>query len=101
MDYRKRNDLAADPTRPISYVCVDRGGADVRDVILIVDEKTGAVLEPDKFYGTWAVVAPSGKELYAGYREVYRKGSELLINPGRVHVIPQFGFFETLMVYDL
>ena len=101
MDYLKRNDLALDPTKPVCYVCVDRGGDAVRDVILIVDEKTGDVFEPEGFYGTWVAVAPHGKQVYSGYREVYRRGSKLLFNPSRLDVVSVFGAFDMLMVYDV
>jgi hypothetical protein len=101
MDYLRRNDLALHPTKAVCYVCVDRGGDNVRDVILVVDERTGDVLEHPRFFGTWCVVAPGGKELYAGYREIFQKGSRLLINPDRIHVVPEYGSFESLMIYDI
>ncbi len=101
MDYAGRNDLALHPSKPTSYVCVNRSGKGVHDVILIVDERTGDVLEPTKFYGTWAVVSPNGDELYAGYREVYQTGSTLLFNPDQIYIVPEYGTFDALLVYDI
>jgi hypothetical protein len=101
MDYRARTDLAPHPTQAVSYVCVEAGGDGPPYRILVVEEDTGEVLEPPGFYGTWAVVSPDGRELYAGYRELYQKGNRLLINPDRVHVVPEYGTFDALIVYDI
>ncbi len=101
MDYQARTDLAPHPTKAVCYVCVVTGGEGPPARILIVEEDTGDVLEPAGLYGSWAVVSPDGRELYAGYREIYQKGARLLINPDRVHVVPEYGTFDALMVYDI
>jgi len=101
MDYQARTDLAPHPTKAVCYVCVVTGGDGPPARILIVEEETGDVLEPAGLYGSWAVVSPDGRDLYAGYREIYQKGARLLINPDRIHVVPEYGTFDALMVYDV
>ncbi|MDY3552954.1 hypothetical protein R5W24_002044 [Gemmata sp. JC717] len=101
MDYRARTDLAPHPTRAVCYVCVVTGGDGPPARILIVEEDTGDVLEPAGLFGSWAVVSPDGRELYAGYRETYQKGARLLFNPDRIHVVPEYGTFDALIVYDI
>ncbi|VTR96210.1 dna gyrase subunit a : Uncharacterized protein OS=Rhodopirellula baltica SWK14 GN=RBSWK_05365 PE=4 SV=1 [Gemmata massiliana] len=101
MDYPSRTDLAPHPTRAVCYVCVVTGGEGPPARILIVEEDTGDVQEPAGLFGSWAVVSPDGRNLYAGYREVYQKGARLLFNPDRIHVVPEYGTFDALLVYDI
>jgi hypothetical protein len=102
MEYRARYDMALNPVKPITYVTVEKGGGDgPQQVVLIVNESTGDVLEPDNFFGRWVRVSPDGREVYTGYTEVYRKGSRLLFNPDRIHVIPEYGSIDALLVYDV
>lgn len=101
MNYQERTDLAPHPSRPVCYVCVVTGGDGPPARVLIVEEDTGDVLEPRGLLGSWAAVAPDGRTLYTGYREVFQKGSRLLFNPDRIHVVPEYGTFDALLVYDL
>jgi hypothetical protein len=101
MEYQARTDLAPHPTRAVSYVCVVTGGEGPPARILIVEEDSGDVLEPADLFGSWAVVSPDGRDLYAGYREVYQKGARLLFNPDRIYVVPDYGTFDALMAYDI
>lgn len=102
MDYRHRFDLALSPLRRECYVSVEKPTKDgLRSDILIVEEDSGDVREPPDFFGRWIRVSADGKALFAGYREVFEKGSRLLINPDRIHVIPEFGNIDLLIVYDL
>ena len=88
MDYPRRFDLALHPLRGISFVTVQKAtGEGLRNFILIVDESSGDVHEPETLIGTWVKVAPDGKILYAADKEVHAKG-------GRKPV-------DRLLVYDI
>lgn len=101
MVYRNRHDLALHPSKPISYATVETGKEGARDSILIVDEISGDVLEPQNFIGRWVKLSPDGRLLYAGYKDIYQKGDRLLVNPDRIHVIPEYGSIDQLYVYDI
>lgn len=101
MIYRNRWDLALDPSRATSYVTVEKGAEGARDVVLIVDEATGEVVEPGNFVGRWIKIAPDGRTAYTGYKDIYEKGSRLLVNPDRIDIIPEYGSIDVLYVWDL
>jgi hypothetical protein len=101
MIYPARWDLALHPWDPVSYVTVEKGTAGARDAVLVVDERTGDVLEPPDFVGRWVKVAPDGRTAYTGYKEAYRRGSQLLVNPGGIDVVPTYGIIDVLYVWDL
>ncbi|MDB5329259.1 MAG: hypothetical protein JWP03_410 [Phycisphaerales bacterium] len=105
MDYMRRNDLALNPTKPVSYVAIDKpaGGGEegFSHQILEVSESTGEVREPEDFVGTFLRAAPDGSRLYCGYKDIFKNGEELLINPNNVNVIPKYGNIDVLMIYDI
>lgn len=101
MIYRNRHDLALHPFKPLCYVTVEAGKEDIRDSILIVDEISGDVLEPQNFVGRWVKISPDGRLLYAGYKDIYQKGDRLLVNPDRIHIIPEYGSIDQLYIYDI
>jgi hypothetical protein len=102
MQYFALHDLCLIPDRDISYVMVEKSTSDgLEPQILIVNETTGDVHEPDNFGGTFGKVSPDGKKLYVGYKDIYQKGDRLLFNPDRIDVIPEYGNIDILMVYDI
>lgn len=102
MNYYRRSDLTLHPHRPVSYACIQKFiDEQTVSVVVVVDELSGEVREPQGAWGTWAEVSPDGRWLYAGYRETFVVGQRLLFNPGAVHVVPEYGDFCALLVYDL
>ena len=102
MDYSRRSDLCLNPVKPVSYVTVDKVSHDgVVHQILAVDELTGDVREPDDFLGTYVKVTPNGRVLYSAYRDIYKKGERLLINPDWIGTVPVYGNIDILIVYDI
>ena len=102
MDYPRRYDLALHPGKPACYVSVEKpSDHGLGKSILIVDEASGDVHEPEDFIGTWIRVSPDGKRLYAAYKGFYRKGDRLLVNPDRIHLIPEYGNIDWLIIYDI
>jgi hypothetical protein len=102
MDYRRRSDLCLHPFKNISYVSVEKptDGGFLKS-ILIVNEATGDVQEPDDLLGTWIKISPDGTTLYSGFADVYHKGDRLLVNPGRIDVVPDYGDIAWLIIYDI
>lgn len=94
-------DLALHPTRPLSYVAMSNGADVPRYHFVVYDEKAGAGRESEGFIGTWLAVDPGGRWLIAGYRDIYERGAELLINPDRWHVVPEYGSLDWLIRYRL
>lgn len=103
MDYSRRNDLCLNPVRPITYVSVDKASGEGGFIksILVVDEPSGDVHEPPRFIGTFLKASPDGSRLFAAYKDIYKRGEELLINPDRIDVVPRFGSIEILIAYDI
>ncbi len=94
-------DLALHPTKPISYVCF-RDSFDIPGCHFIVyDETTGKGRQGDEFIGARLAMDSTGRYLYAGYDDMYRRGSKLLLNPGRLHFVPDYGSISVLLRYDL
>ena len=42
-----------------------------------------------------------GTRLFAGYKDIYKKGDRLLFNPDRIDVIPEYGSIDILIIYDI
>jgi hypothetical protein len=102
MQYFRLHDLCLLPDRDISYVMVEKSTGDgLEPQILIVNETTGDVHEPDDFGGTWGKVSPDGKKLYVAYKDIYKQGDHLLFNPDHIDVVPDYGNIDILMVYDI
>lgn len=80
MDYRQLFDLALHPTKPVCYVTVEKIGlAGPRADILIVEENSGDVLEPEGFTGRWIEVSPDGKLLYAATTGIAEQADRLIV----------------------
>jgi hypothetical protein len=101
--YQRIRDLTLVPDRRVAIASVEnaldevRQNRDERQRIVIVDEKTGDVTEPDGVYGTWVVAEPSGKYLLTGYKDVYKEDGDLHVNPdGHVIEIPQYANVDVL-----
>lgn len=101
MVYRNRWDLALNPAKAICYVTVEKDIEGARDAVLIVDEASGDVFEPESFVGHWIKVAPDGKTAYTGYTDTYKRGAQLLVNPDHVQLVPDYRSIDILYVWDI
>jgi hypothetical protein len=104
MEYLNRIDLALHPTKPISFLSVDKPMGDApRPDILVIDEPTGEVHEYEDFLGRWIRISPDGKRLYAAYRESHGPGRPTLIAARRIHTMPgpSVNSIDLLIVYDI
>lgn len=94
--------LALHPLNPVCYVAIKNDIKPPRYRVLIVDEQTGKVRAPEDVIGTWVAVDPAGRYLYAGYKDIYERGSRFHINPGgRVIRMPNYGSIDWLISYSL
>jgi serine protease Do len=93
--------IALHPSMPVSYIAFSRGLDIPRDRFIVYHESKGEAREGEDLIGTYLAIDPSGKFLMTGYRDIYEKGSRLLINPDRVHVLPEYGSIDWLMRYSL
>jgi hypothetical protein len=94
-------DLALHPTKPYAYVAF-KASFDLPGYRFIVyDEQSGEGRESEEYVGTWLAMEPGGRWLIAGYRDIYESGSRLLINPDRMHVLPEYGNIDQLRRYRL
>lgn len=101
MTYRNRWDLALHPSKSMCFVTVEKGVNGARDAVLIVDEASGDVFEPENFVGRWIKIAPDGRTAYTGYKDVYKRGSRLLVNPNSIDLIPEYASIDILYVWDI
>jgi hypothetical protein len=102
MDYRNRWDLCLNPVLPICYVTVEKVTGDgLVNEILIVDERTGEVAEPEDFIGKYVKITSNGRILFSAFDMIYEKGDRLLFNPNRIEVVPEFGDIDILIAYDV
>ena len=80
--YKRINDLAPHPTRPVCVVSVEHVSDHVRknpaekQRIVIVDLESGKIHEPDEAYGTWLRMHPSGNYLFAGFHATFEAGPD-------------------------
>ena len=94
-------DMVAHPTLPICYVTFNVKGHLPRNRFLVFDEEKMQGQENNEWFGNWLAISANGEQLYTGYRDTYRKGSELLMNPNRWHVVPSYGSLDWMVKYDL
>lgn len=95
-------DYAIHPQLPVTYVTIKHDIHVPRFRILVVDELTGKVDAPKDAIGTWVEVDPSGRYLYAGYKDIYTKGVEFHVNPNwNLVEIPQYGNIDWVISYEL
>ncbi len=94
-------DLALHPTKPISYVALRDLARNPEAQFVVFDEVTGEGHESDEYVGSWIKADPKGRFLIVGYRDIYEAGSRLLVNPGRVDVVPEYGDISWLIRYSL
>lgn len=59
------------------------------------------MFEPEDFVGRWIKLSPDGRTAYTGYKDIYKKGSRLLVNPDNVFVVPEYGSIDVLYVWDI
>jgi S1-C subfamily serine protease len=101
MTHHGLRDIALHPTRPISYVAFKAGFDVPRYRFIVYNEQTGEGRESDDLIGTWLRVDPAGRFLVAGYTDLYEAGSRLLVNPDRIHVVPEYGRIDWLVRYEI
>jgi hypothetical protein len=95
--YQRIHDLTLHPTRRVAYVSVEgaiddvRNNPDEKQRVILVDEKTGDPSEPGDVFASWVIADPAGKYVYAGFRDVFRSGSDVRINgDGRLLETPEY-----------
>jgi len=94
--------LALHPLKSVSYVSThDAVGRIPSSHFLVFNEITGKGRQNESLIGSKLAVDRSGKFLYTGYDDLYRSGSELLMNPRRWHVLPRYGRLNLLLRYSL
>jgi len=97
----KAIDMAVHPAKPLCYVSFSHSFDIPSCAFVVVDEQTGKIRESEEYVGAWLQVDPSGRCLVTGYHDIYRSGSRLLVNPGRVHVLPEYGDLNWMIYYSL
>ncbi len=94
-------DLAAHPSKKISYVGIKHAVDVPRYLVLVVDEQTGKTIG-DPLLGTWVAIDPSGRHLITGYRDLYRTGTRFHINPNwTILSTPSYGGIDMLIRYEI
>jgi hypothetical protein len=101
--YKATTDLALHPNLPFTYIATDQPvEGEARYRVVVVDETNGEIREPENVVGTFLAVSPDGRHLYTGYKDLYRRGTRLFMNPdGRIWDSPQYGNIDILMIYDI
>jgi S1-C subfamily serine protease len=94
-------DLVLHPSRPLTYVAFKADVEFPRYRFLVYNETKGEGRESDDYLGTFLAVAPGGEFLIAGYRDIYERGANLIFNPDRIHVVPDYGSVDWLLRYRL
>ncbi len=94
-------DLALHPNKSLVYVAYRAGGEIPRFRFLLYDEKTGEAHELDHCIGKWLQVSPDGSFLIAGYSDLYERGQQMIVNPGNIFFVPEYGSIDWLIRYDL
>jgi len=94
--------LAIHPTQPIAYVsALTTPKQPLNTQFFVVDESTGKIQQSPEFAGSFLVVSRDAKHLVSGFTGYYHRGSRLLANSGRIHIVPSNGYFDLLMRYQL
>ncbi|NQU25284.1 MAG: trypsin-like peptidase domain-containing protein [Candidatus Nealsonbacteria bacterium] len=106
--YRRIRGVALNPVRSVTYVSVENSVDKIRDNsleeqhIMQVDERTGEITELPGVFGCFLAVDPNGRHLYAGFKDIYTRGSHFHINPGwRLLEVPDYGSIDILLRYSL
>jgi hypothetical protein len=94
-------DIVLHPKLPVAYVAYQARFDLPGFQFIVYQESKGEGREGDDYIGSTLAIDPEGKFLTAGYYDVYKKGSELLFNPGQVHVVPTYGSLDWLITYQL
>ncbi|MFO0819444.1 MAG: hypothetical protein U1A77_15965 [Pirellulales bacterium] len=80
--YKRINDLAPHPTRPLCVVSVEQVADHVRknpaenQRIVVVDLETDKIHEPEEAYGMWLRMHPSGNYVLAGFHAAFKSGPD-------------------------
>ena len=67
----------------------------------VVDETKGKARQEDDYIGGTLVIDAGGRRLLSAYSDNYRRGTQLLFNPGRIQALPRFGYLNWLISYKL
>ncbi|HBE69898.1 MAG TPA: hypothetical protein DDW52_17260 [Planctomycetaceae bacterium] len=98
---RKIVDIALHPNLPIIYAAVECIDQTPRYVILVVDEAEGEV-QRNVLLGNWIKIAPDGVRAYTGYHDLYRTGTDFMIDPNwNILDVPTYGSIDMLMQWQL
>lgn len=90
-------DLVLHPTLAVSYIGVSRSGVN----FIMLDEQTGELRQNEEWYGDYMAIDVNGQALVTGYDESFEVGQRLLINPDRIHVVPEFDSINVLIRYQI
>ena len=94
-------DLALHPTLNVSYVAGKTSFDIPGKRFYFIDESKGEARESEDFVGKWLQVDPAGQFLVAGYSDIYEQGAQLIMNPDRWHVVPDYGSLDFVIRYEL
>jgi len=100
VDYSQLVSMAADPTKPITYVGVLKPSVNSyfkSKPVLEVNESTGAVRELPEVFGMWLAMAPQGGRLYTGLHQMYRDG----LTWDAMGMRDKFSDVDVVATYDL
>jgi len=98
---RTVKDMVVHPTLPVCYVSAFVGGDLPQNRFIAFDERKMKGLENNDWFGNWLAISSDGKQMFTGYSDTYRSGSELLMNPTRWHIVPRYGSLNWLTRYSV
>jgi hypothetical protein len=101
LPYQEMCDIQLHPTLPLSYVSFKATGKIPRYRFVVFNERTTEADESEEFLGTWLRIDPQGEFLVSGYKDIYQRGHDIIANPDRWHVVPNYGNIDWLIRYKL
>ncbi len=99
--YQEMCDLQLHPTLPLSYVSFKAATKIPRYRFVVFNEHTTEADESEEFIGKWLAIDPRGGFLVSGYKDIYRRGHDIIANPDRWHVVPNYGNIDWLIRFKL
>ncbi|OWK34491.1 hypothetical protein FRUB_10462 [Fimbriiglobus ruber] len=101
LKFRQLIDLAPHPKLPLSYVTVADDSTAPTFHVIVFNEESCETREPRGVFGTWVRVHPAGTFLVTAHESIYERGTQLLVNPDKTHVVPDYGTIDLLACYTL
>jgi len=101
LPYQEMCDIQLHPTLPLSYVSFKAAVKIPRYRFVVFNERTTEADESEEFLGSWLAIDPRGGFLISGYKDIYRRGHDIIANPDRWHVVPNYGNIDWLIRYKL